>query len=54
MDAAFLTCCLRGLEVTRHYTPALGLTVALMLAFALLVAGALLIISPALMARRTA
>lgn len=52
MAAAFLTCCVRGLEVTRHYTPDLGATVALMLAFAVLVAGLLLILSPVLMSRK--
>ena len=52
MDAVFLTCCIRGMEVTRHYTPDLGATVALMLAFAVLVAGVVLISSPLLMSRK--
>ena len=51
MDAIFLTCCVRGLEVTRHFTPELGLTVAIMLAFALAVGGALYLLRPVLLSR---
>jgi hypothetical protein len=44
----FLTCCVRGLEVTRHYTPFLGATITLMVAGAMAVGGLLLIVAPLL------
>ena len=47
----FLACCVRGMEVTRHFTPELGLTVAFMLAFALAVGGALFLLRPVLLSR---
>ena len=46
MGALFLTCCVRGLEVTRHFTPFLGETIVLMLAGAVVVGGLLLIAVP--------
>ncbi len=51
MDAMFLACCVGGMEVTRHFTPELGLTVAIMLAFALTVGGALYLLRPVLLSR---
>jgi hypothetical protein len=51
MVGIFLACCVRGLEVTRHFTPELGLTVALMLAFALVVGAGLLLMRPILLPR---
>jgi hypothetical protein len=51
MDAIFLTCCLRGLEVTRHFTPELGLTIALMLAVAVAVGGVLYLLKPVVLSR---
>ena len=47
----FLACCLRGMEVTRHFTPELGLTIALMLGFALIAGGAVYVIKPVLVSR---
>lgn len=52
MTAFFLTCCVRGLEVTRHFTQELGGTIVLMLAFAVLVAGVLLLMSPLLLPKK--
>ena len=43
MSAFFLTCCARGLEVTRHYTTWQGTQVVAMLASAAAVAGLLLV-----------
>jgi Mg/Co/Ni transporter MgtE len=54
MSGLFLTCCVRGMEVTRHFTPELGTTVVLMLAFAVVMAGLLLVASPLLLRRRPA
>jgi len=51
VDGVFLACCVRGLEVTRHFTPELGLIVALMLAFALIVGGAVLVVRPVLLSK---
>jgi hypothetical protein len=39
------------MEVTRHFTPELGLTVAVMLAFALTVGGAVYLFRPVLLSR---
>jgi hypothetical protein len=39
------------MEVTRHFTPELGMTIALMLVFALAVGGALYLIKPVLLSR---
>jgi hypothetical protein len=49
-----LTCCVRGLEETRHFTPELGGAVLAMLVFALVVGGMLLLASPILVRRRRA
>lgn len=54
VGAVFLTCCVRGLEETRHFTPELGGVVLAMLAFALVVGGMLLLASPLLLHRRRA
>lgn len=51
MGAMFLACCVRGMEVTRHFTPELGLTIALMLAFALTVGAALYLLKPVVLSR---
>lgn len=51
MSGLFLTCCVRGLEVTRHFTPELGQTISLMLAAAVAVGGLLLIGVPLLRLR---
>jgi hypothetical protein len=51
VSGLFLTCCVRGLEVTRHYTPELGQTISVMLAVALLVGGLILISEPLLRLR---
>jgi len=48
VSGVFLTCCVRGLEVTRHFTFPLGETITLMLAAALLVGGVLLVVVPLL------
>jgi hypothetical protein len=47
----FLACCMRGMEVTRHFTPELGLTIAAMLGFALAVGGAIYLMKPVLLLR---
>jgi len=47
VDAFFLTCCVRGLEVTRHYTTRQATQVVTMLSSAIAVAG--LIIGVALL-----
>ena len=47
----FLSCCVRGLEVTRHYTLGLGQAIELMLAGALLAGGLLLVVVPLLRRR---
>ncbi len=39
------------MEVTRHFTPELGLIVAFMLAFAMVVGGALIVLRPFLISR---
>ena len=46
MSALFLTCCMRGLEETRHFTPQLGGNVLAMLAFAAVVGAMLLVAFP--------
>jgi hypothetical protein len=51
VSGLFLSCCVRGLEVTRHYTPSLGQTIELMLGGALLVAGLILVVVPLLRLR---
>jgi ABC-type branched-subunit amino acid transport system permease subunit len=51
VSGLFLTCCVRGLEVTRHFTPELGQTISLMLAAAV-AAGALVLIGVPLLRLR--
>jgi Mg/Co/Ni transporter MgtE len=51
MYGLFLSCCLRGMEMTRHFTPDIGQTILLMLVAALIVAGLLLIALPMLRLR---
>lgn len=53
MANIFLACCVRGMEVTRHFTPELGTIVALMVGFALIVAVVLLALRPVLITRQT-
>ena len=43
MSAFFLTCCVRGMEVTRHYTAWQGTQVVAMLSSAVAVAGLLIV-----------
>ena len=52
MSALYLACCVRGMEVTRHFTPELGATIAAMLGFALLVAVFILLVSPAILPKK--
>jgi len=47
----FLSCCVRGLEVTRHYTLELAQNIELMLAGALIAGGLVAIAVPLLRAR---
>lgn len=54
MTSLFLACCVRGMEVTRHFTPQLGAIIAGMLAVALLVAVVVLLMSPVLLRRKIA
>ncbi len=51
VSGLFLSCCVRGLEVTRHYTVGLAQVIELMLAGALLVGGLTLIVVPLLRQR---
>ena len=53
VDSLFLACCVRGMEVTRHYTPELGAIVASMLGFAVIVAVVLVALRPVLITRQT-
>ena len=48
VSGVYLACCVRGLEVTRHFTFALGNTVTVMLAAALLAGGIAMIAFPLL------
>ena len=53
MASLFLACCVRGMEVTRHFTPELGTIVAGMLGVAVVVGGLLLLFSPVIIRRGT-
>jgi len=53
VSGLFLSCCVRALEVTRHYTLGLAQVIELMLAGALLVGGLTLILVPLLRLRRS-
>jgi hypothetical protein len=50
--AIFLTCCVKGMEETRHFTAEMGTILALMLAFAVLVGAVLLMLEPVLVSRK--
>jgi hypothetical protein len=51
VSGLFLSCCVRGLEVTRHYTLGLAQNIELMLAGALIAGGLVAIAVPLLRAR---
>ena len=51
VSGIFLSCCVRGLEVTRHYTLGLAQVIELMLAGALIAGGLALIVVPLLRLR---
>jgi hypothetical protein len=51
VEGLFLACCVRGLEVSRHFTPELGMTVALMLGVAFIVGVLLVLMRPILISR---
>lgn len=53
MESLFLACCVRGMEVTRHFTPELGAIITTMVAFALVVASVLMLLRPVLITRQT-
>jgi hypothetical protein len=52
MSGVFITCCVRGMEVTRHYTNWQASQILLIAAFAMTVAGLLLTVGTLLKAWR--